>query len=731
MDRPVSANRERKPRNTILLAAVGVTLVACAQLRTTTDAVTDVVTAQPIERDMSWRKYVLAVPGRYVTPAAVTVEGDTSGVTNEAGLLGENNGAVTLTTTASGSTRLIVDLGVLASGYVEVGVTRSSGAPLRLSYAESRDNLGPNGDASNDPEDFFYNGRTLGTDDDPDGRADVFAPVSQPTVLRSPGLRGSQRYIAITLDGPGSATLDFIRVEQTNFASSYDGYFLSSDEQLNRAWYASAYAIDVSTIRDQRRTPSASWVIIDGPKRDRVAYAGDLRIVAQSAYYQSSEYRQIVRDTINLFACQQDPDGTFPAASVIDVPCKLGDPGPADGSPEGFGPPGEAALARIDSFTAWWVVTLADYKRYTGDKAFVEPLLPVARRAVQFFIDHSRDSALWYADNYDGRLAFSWHTPDKAQGIDAYGNAAYYGALLGLAELERSIAQDHAAADALEQRAERVRTDLIAKLWDPEAGAMILNSEDPRRDHTADANAGVLLFGMLDPQRARSAMTHLETKLGTAFGTANSEYPDNPYMSQYLSPYIMAQETLGRFHYGDAAGALRIIRTAWTHMLNNGPGTPWEEIALDGSATIPRVGTSLAEGDHVDLAHAWSTAIPALSMYVLGVRPLADGYKEWLVEPTPVDLQWAQGDVPTPAGTLSARWQRGDGDSSFTLTVESPQGTYGQVSVPQLGSARTITVNGTVVWRDGAPAGAAQATLKGDRVVFSGVTGTRTFHWQR
>lgn len=727
MDRFASGNRGRKPCNTVLLAAISATLVACAQPQSSSQT----LIAQPIARDNGWKKYVLAVPGPYVTPAAVTIEGDAKGASNESGLLGEGNGAATLTTSKSGSTRLIVDLGVLASGYVEIGVTRSSGAPLRLSYAEARESLGSNGDASSDPEDFFYNGRTLGTDDNPDGRADVFPPVSKPTVLKSPGLRGSQRYIAITLDGPGSAILDFIRVKQTNFVSNYDGSFLSSDERLNRAWYASAYAIDLSTIRDQRRTPSASWVIIDGPKRDRVAYAGDLRVVAQAAYYQSSEYRQIVRDTLNLFACQQDPDGTFPAASVIDVPCKLGDPGPADGSPEGFGAPGEAALARIDSFTAWWVVTLADYMRYTGDREFVEPLLPVARRAVQFFADHAKDSALWRADNYNGRLAFSWHTPDKAQGIDTYGNAAYYGALRGLAELERSITKDNAAADALDRRADKVRADLIAKLWDPAGGAMILNSEDPRRDRTADANAGALLFGMLDEQQARSAMTHLETKLGTKFGTANSEYTDNPYMSQYLSPYIMAQETLGRFHYGDGAGALRLIRTAWTHMLDNGPGTPWEEVAANGSSTIPRAGTSLVDGEHVDLAHAWSTAVPALSMYVLGVRPMTDGYKQWIVEPQPVDLQWAQGDVPTPAGTLSARWQRGEGDSSFTLTIESPQGTFGNVSVPQLGAARNIAMDGTLVWRHGKTVGDVKATINGDRVVFTGVTGSHTFAWKQ
>lgn len=728
MDQFVSGNGGGKLRRNLLLAAISATLVACGQPASNVEN----LSKQPVTLDASWKNYLLPVPGPYVTPKKITAQGDVSGVANADGLLAEGGTAATITTKTAGGSKLLVDLGLLASGYVELGVTKSTGAAIRLSYAEALESLGPNGDASSDPDDFFYNGRTLGTDDDPDGRADVFPPTAKAEVLKSPGLRGSQRYIAITLDGPGSATLDFIRVRQTNYVSAYDGNFLSSDEQLNRAWYASAYAIDLSTIRDQRKNPDASWVIIDGPKRDRVAYAGDLRVVAQAAYYQGDGYRQIVRDTINLFACQQDPDGTFPAASVIDVPCKLGDPGPADGSPEGFGAPGEAKLARIDSFTAWWVVTLADYMRYTGDKSFVEPLLPVARRAVKFFADHAEGSALWRADNYGGRLAFSWHTPDKASGIDSYGNAAYYGALRGLAELERTVANDQVAGDALDQRADKVRADLIAKLWDPAVGAMVLNSEDPRRDHTADANAGALLFGILDEQQALSAMNHLEKKLGTQLGTANSEFTDNPYMSQYLSPYIMAQETLGRFRYGDGAGALRLIRTAWTHMLERGPGTPWEEIATDGSATIPRPGTTLVDGDHVDMAHAWSTAVPALSMYVLGVRPIAAGYQEWIVEPHPVDLQWAQGAVPTPLGSIEVRWQRGDNDSSFVVRVEAPQESIGTVSVPLLGSPRTIALDGQVVWRDDRASGGAKARSENDRVIFTDVSGgSHTFAWAK
>jgi alpha-L-rhamnosidase len=683
------------------------------------------VSRTPIAPSQAWREAVLNRPGDYALPKAASVDGDAGAVIDPAAILSKGGGALTLTAKDGRGARVIVDMGQLVSGYVELGVVKASGAPIRVAYSEAREYLGKIGDASDDPEDFFYNGRTLGTDDDPDGRVDVFAPPPGTATLTSAGLRGSQRYIAISLDGPGSVTLDFIRVRQTNFQGRYDGHFLSSDERLNRAWYGSAYSVDLSTIRDLRKSPKAPWVIIDGPKRDRIAYAQDLWVVTMSGYNQSADYREVVRDTINLFACQQYPDGSLPAASLAYVPCEIGNPGPADGPPEGFGPPGEVAMARLDGFSIWWVICLADYVRFTGDRDFAKPLLPVARRILEFTAKHAPDGVLFKTDNYDGKYGFSWHTPDKSTGIDSSINVAYFAALQGLARLERTIAGDEAAAGLLEARAARVKAAVVEKLWDPAIGAMILNSEDPKRDHSADANAIPLLFDILDKPQATSAMAFLQKRLGTPFGTANSEYSDNPYMSQYISPYIMALETIGRMRNGDAQGSLDLIRKAWTHMIESA-GTPWEEVGLDGRPNIPRAGTSLIGGDHVDLAHAWSTAVPALSMYVLGVRPLEDGYRQWVVAPEPADLAWAQGDVPVPGGAVSVRWKR---EKGFALTVAAPTGTTGKVSVPLLGGARTIAMDGRIVWRGGRAMGNARARLDGDRVVFEGIAGRRTFAW--
>jgi hypothetical protein len=702
-------------------AALGLPL-AVAQAAPVPEAA--VLSRAPLRMDPAWRAQVLHEPGTYVKAVNAQTDGRPGAVRDARALLGK--GGTRLVSQTAGDARIVVDLGRLASGFVEIGVRDAKGGPIRVAYAEGREELGKWGDASSDPEDFFYRGKTLAPEDDPDGRADVYDAPRGRTVLKSPGLRGSQRFVAISLDGPGSVTVDFVRVRQTNYIDSYEGHFLSNDVALNRAWYGSAYALELSTVRDMRKPTPGPWMIIDGPKRDRVAYIADLALVAFGAYGQSSAYHPIVRDTLNLFACRQSADGSMPAVGVIGQPCPLGDPGPTVGPPPGY-LPGEAALARLDGFTASWVGALADYVLYSGDREFAKPLLPTARRVVALLDSHADARGLFVTGNYGGQMGFNWHTPDKAAGTGAWDNETYYSALRGLAELERSVGDGAAAADALDRRADKLRDTILAAFWDPKVGAMRLNLEDPKADHTADANAFALALGMLGPDHAKQAMSFLSGPLARPYGTANSEYPDNPYMSQYISPYVMAVETIGRFRYGDGQGALDLIRKAWPYMMDKGAGVPWEEISVDGRFIVGRPG--LAEGSHVDLAHAWSTAAPALSMFVLGVHPATAGFERWTIAPQPVDLRWAQGATPTPKGPINVLWRRGDGDRSFVLTIEAPKSTSGAVVVPLLGKDRDIAMDGRLVWTAGAAAAGIKATKLGDAVVFDSVSGARTFAW--
>lgn len=685
----------------------------------------EALSRRPLPETAAWRSHIVNAPGPYAAPRSVSVEGEDGTVSNPEALLGA--GGTTLTTTRAHGARIVVDFGALVSGYVELRVRAASGAPVRLSYAESRSRLGLEGDASPNPEDFFYRGRTLAPEDDPDGRFDVFAPPASAATLTSPGLRGAQRFVAITLDGPGSVTLESLRVRQTNYPGAYDGYFLSNDETLTRAWFASAYGLNLSTVRDLRATRPGAWVVVDGPKRDRVAYAGDLELVARGAYLQDRAYFDIVRDTLNLFSCRTSPDGTLPIVGMAGSPCPMG-PDRSAAVVSAAALPTEAIPVRLDTFSALWVVALADYVRFTGDVDYAREVLPVARGILKFFFDTAGPDGLWRSDDYGGKTAMNWHTPDKAQGIGGYDNAAYYQAIVSLAALERSVAKDEAAARALDRRASALKRAILARLWDPQAGAIRLNLADPTGDHAADANAAALRWRMLDDDRGRRVATFLES-LTTPYGLANTRRSGNPYMARYISPYIEAQAAMGLFEYGRGRQALDLIRTSWGHMIAREPGVPWEELSVEGTAIVPRPGTPLESGTDIGQSHAWSTAVPALSIYVLGIQPTSDGYRTWSIAPQPVDLTWAEGRVPTPLGPIASRWRLGQGGGAFILSIEAPAGTSGTVSVPLLGRPRTIAMDGRVVWTAGKPRGGVKASLAGDAVVFRDLSGGHTFAW--
>ena len=124
-------------------------------------------------------------------------------------------------------------------------------------------------------------------------------------------------------------------------------------------------------------------------------------------------------------------------------------------------------------------------------------------------------------------------------------------------------------------------------------------------------------------------------------------------------------EVLARFAAGQAGSAFDLLRREWGYMLANGPQKGmWELIGPFGSAPP----------GWASWEHGWSSgAAPALSGYVLGVRPTSPGFKTFVVDPNPGDLAWAKGSVPTPHGDIRVSWTMRGG--KLRLSVTAPPGT--------------------------------------------------------
>ena len=638
----------------------------------------------PVRESSAWKRYVID-PGKFAYPKAVYVVGNQPQNAHDTrDLKSPGHGVMTLTGGAPsanqvGSPALLLDLGVNVGGYVEVGIQSSSGAPIRLGYSESLDRLTPGGDTGG-PQFSF------GASDDPDSRTDVIQTTG-PVQFRSPGIRGAQRYISLQLEQPGTVTIDYVRVETEHLhpgPSGYSGYFLSNDRLLNRAWYSSAYTFAMDSFRDLRPGYSFSRpVVSDGAKRDRAIWAGDMNMEDLVGNYSLRTAPAILRGSLQAFSCLQNGDGQLAPVTQIATQCPNNPPPPvADASHFPSSAQPAAPDLRLPQYTAAWVIALRDYLLLTGDRGFAHRMMPVVRRGLDYFLARL-DGGLYRTPSRV--LTINWHPFDAAGGIDTYTNASLFRALQAGAQLERQVGRGKRAATAYMQASGALRAAMMARLWDPRAGAFRLNTDDPSTNHTEDAQVESILGGVTTQAQSMSALHFIDGHLMTTFGVATGE-SDDPYMSRYISPFMSSTELLARLSVGDADGALELMRRTWGQMLAAGPGTVWESMQLNG---LPKSGG-------ISLAHGWAGGpVPALSGYVLGIRPTTPGYRHWIVAPQPGDLRFAQGKAPTPHGAIASRWQRGG--HSFKLTVVAPKGTSGLVEVPVPRHAHTVAMDGKVV----------------------------------
>lgn len=151
------------------------------------------------------------------------------------------------------------------------------------------------------------------------------------------GLHGF-RYVKIYLDALpadapytteyGSVVINSVSLNISAFLGTPDtfsGWFQSSDDQLNQWWYDGVYTNDMATdifaqnSTDPRNANSSTLlgkeVLLDGAKRDRDPYSGDLAVSARTLYV-SRDNAIAARDVLADLAIHQRSDGWIPPASM-------------------------------------------------------------------------------------------------------------------------------------------------------------------------------------------------------------------------------------------------------------------------------------------------------------------------------------------------------------------------------------------------------------------------------
>ncbi len=399
-------------------------------------------------------------------------------------------------------------------------------------------------------------------------------------------------------------------------------------------------------------TPS----IMDGAMRDRLVWSGDMGISTLTVLCSTFD-NQYLTGSAEQFFRYQLADGSIPIA----VPAQARGL-PVTGS---SGPP--PSLSTQD-YTMMQVTDAYHYWMCSGDTGWLTENWKSIRGIMTWLAGQVGADGLMSGA---GPLATQMST-----------NAHYYGCL-HQAQQMATAAGDTASAPAYAVAGPaRSASRINALLFNRAAGMYSASTAQPTVFDEI-GNGYALLYGLpaLDPSiDAETLAKNLTKALAGPKGPCedSSQVPGGN-----IAPYEVGWEVLGRLATGLTQGALDLIRQVWGLMLpQNTPyysGGCWEYIAQTG---LP----GLAAG--TSLAHGWSAgATPALSRYVLGVRPLTPGYRTFLAEPQPGDLSWARGRVPTPRGPVAVDWTvSAHAAGSVTVTVDVPPGTHGYAGVPARGT---------------------------------------------
>lgn len=532
--------------------------------------------------------------------------------------------------------------------------------------------------------------------------------------------RGGFRFV--TIHAYRSATISDVVCELGYSPSQEDpsdwaGHFWAegdggADDLLVRIWYAGVFTAqtNIAPPYTSRWLPQVEdgWaynatlgvegpMLVDGAKRDRAVWSGDLGIAGTTAFLGLGgvglESMYYALET--MFRYQNDTDGMLPYS----------------------GPTTSSFLhgSKSDVYHAWALVACFNYALFTGNETWVDTHWRNLTRGVEYIVGR--------LDNNVG-LAEHVYTSDWAR----VGNGGYHSALNALDYHVLSSFASLAAATATERylknlinptrlssiyrssltfhsnsrreqaeswSAESARLKIAFNeiLWD-EASTLFRDNETAAGAelYPQDGNALALLYNLTMNQNQSVQLSNALTRNWNEIG------PVTPELADTISPFISSVEVLAHFAAGQSRTALDLIRRTWGYMLDSPlmtGKTLIEGMSANGSLAYRSMRSYNHDSAYTSLSHSWSTGpTQALSFKAVGME--ITGWKRWVFRPQPGDLETLRTGYVSPMGQFEAvvRFYGPKRATGWTLeaTLTAPDGTKGTIQLPF--ECKSVTIDG-------------------------------------
>lgn len=402
--------------------------------------------------------------------------------------------------------------------------------------------------------------------------------------------------------------------------TNYNGSFSCSDDLLTRIWYTGAYVVKANLCKDYFGT-----LLMD--RGDRYSWTGDAHIAQAVALAAFGNW-----DFIG-----QNLDRT------------------ADETND------------IESYSLYWVLSLADYYRYTGDRKSLEQYIPATVNKLEHALGIYADPPItFYGD--DERLGATFENPNRFESKSAY-RMLFVRACLEFASMMSAIGR----ADLSTKYGSIARTKMKALRTNPRWFS-------PFGIH---ALADTVNTGL-------TTVAERKSMFAQSFSDRLNRLSFSPFNEYFI---LQAMARMNRYDE-----ALETVRDLWGGQIEYGATTFFEVYNPSWNQCVGRNGAvPNCQIGYTSLAHAWGGGVTAwLSREILGVKPAASGFEH--VEVTPRlggGLSWVAGRAPTPHGSVDVYFDRRSGRGEVSI----PPNTTGRVGIWDAGSRiQRLVVNEAVAW---------------------------------
>ena len=405
------------------------------------------------------------------------------------------------------------------------------------------------------------------------------------------------RFVYIEKDAGASYDDVLMDYEYAPYDRQHTGSFRCSDDGINRIWDVAAYTMDLTTRE----------FFMDGIKRDRWTWSGDAIQSYLMNYYLRFD-TECVKRTIRQLR------GKDPVTAHVNT---------------------------IMDYTFYWFKSVLDYYEYTGDADFVREMWP--RMVTMMDYVESRLNADGMAEGQpDDWIFVDWvDFPMHKRGTLCFEQILLCKALETMALCAKLLGINKSDYRV---KAEQLRNKVRQTFWSYEQKAYYHAIEDGQMNKqiTKFPNMFAILYGYAYEEQRREIMQSVML---------------NPDIPAITTPYMRFYELETLCMDGRHTQVLQEMRDYWGGMLREGATSFWEKYVPTESGTqhLAMYGRPYGKS----LCHAWGASpVYLLGKYYLGVRPTKPGYAEFEIRPALGDLDWLQGDVPTPHGMIHVEMNR-------------------------------------------------------------------------